>query len=459
MDRSLIKSLRLLWICPLLAAWPSFSSASDSLLDPTFGSAGIAEVTVGQQFNRAGRIAVQNDGKVVQVGVSRDGFTNTPEEIALVRFTADGILDTSFGTNGIARLNVGGGIQHLGSAVAIQADGKILAAGGTFIGSNYDIAMLRYDTAGVLDPEFGNAGVIIIDLGGSQSLRDIAFQSDGKIIAVGETIVGGNNRFLVMRLTTAGVLDTSFGTNGAVIESFSVNTVQFARSVALLNDDSIIVAGTGITPAGVGTISMLKLTANGALDTSFNSSGKLAVTYDANSAAASVAVDSAGRFLVGGYSSPTGSSNDDNFLVLRVNPNGSLDGTFGDQGIVRTVFAAPYTLGTIISTLILQDDGRILVAGNGRNPDQGFQEDLLIARYLEDGTLDPSLDGADGKLAFTRESTTRVTSVATQSVAGADKILVGAALATPSAQPDKFAVLRFMAPRIIFRDRFEGTSG
>lgn len=447
--------LKVFSIAALIASWAGSSIASDQLLDPSFGVQGVATASLESVAFSGRKIVVQDDGKIVQVGDTRPGGFTAPRQGTLVRFNGDGSLDTSFGDQGLVRTSFSANSSDVGFAVGVQADGKIVAAGGAFIGSNFDLALIRFDATGQLDTSFGVDGKVIIDLGSFQTIYDIAFQSDGKIIAVGYTIVGGNKQFLIMRFTTQGELDTSFGTDGIVRETFPGNTEQEALSVAVLSDDSMIVAGGGIKPDGGTTTSLLKLSASGALDTSFNVTGKLATTIDGRSWARSVIVDSQGRYLVGGHSAPT-AGGEIRFLVLRINANGSLDASFGDNGKVITEFPSPYTRGIAIWSLTLQNDGRIVAAGSGLNvPDN--QNDLLMVRYQEDGSLDTSLDGGDGKVAITRDSNITVSTVTTQSTDGEERILVGGGLV--GTDTSGFAVFRFRKPPIIFQDRFQGVGG
>ncbi|TVS12967.1 MAG: hypothetical protein EA419_03230 [Wenzhouxiangella sp.] len=446
---SFTTTLKSLLITVLLATWSNSSTAADNLLDPSFGTDGIASLSVGARASNGRKIVVQGDGKIVQVGDSRDGPFGSPSVVTLVRFNADGTLDTDFGDQGVARTNFGADSSDRGFAVGLQDDGQIVAAGAAFFGPRLDAGLVRYDATGELDASFGDEGKVVINLGGNQYITDLAFQSDGKIIAVGRTM---DEDFLVMRFTTAGQLDTDFGSNGIVTGSFDANAEQEAFSVAVLDDDSMIVAGGGIRPGfGDGsTTSLLKLTADGSLDTSFNGTGKVAITIEGQSWARSVVVDSDGRFLVGGFSGPD-YFGDVAFLVLRFAADGSLDPAFGDNGQVITEFPEPYSRSISIYTVALQDDGRIVAAGAGQNvPDN--QNDLLLVRYQEDGSLDTSLDGADGRVAITLDSNITVSSVTTQSIEGKERILVGGGLVGATTS---FAVFRFTEPAVIFRDRFE----
>lgn len=447
-------TLKMITTAALLSFSSAQSDAADELLDPTFGSDGIASVSVGAQGSWGGKIAVQSDGKIVQVGHSRDGNFGTPELVTLTRFNADGTLDTDFGDQGVARINFGQDSLDTGFAVALQADGKILAGGAARMGTITNIGLVRFDSNGVLDVSFGDDGKVLIDLGGLEYITDLGLQSDGKIIGAGRF----GNQFLVIRLNIDGELDDSFGDSGIVVEGFTENFRQEAFGVAVLGDDSIIVAGGGIRsgfgPGSGSTISLLKLTADGALDATFNATGKLALTIDGRSWARSVAVDDLGRFVVAGFGGAEWNS-EVAFLVARFNSNGSLDTTFGDEGRVITEFPAPYDREASIWSVALQGDGRIVAAGEAvQNVPNGLQG-LLLVRYHQDGSLDTSLDGADGRVAIGLDSSqVIVRSVRTQPVNGEERLLVGGNIAGVPAG-SSFAVFRFRKPPFIFSDRFE----
>lgn len=431
--------LGLLVLSTVLLVLPEISRAGDSDLDPTFGTGGLAQVTVGTTAGGGSKIALQSDGKIVQVGSSMDSYTNYGSDIAVVRYNTNGSLDTSFGTGGVVKTDML--LDEGASAVVIQGDGKIVAGGRTRANTTdnlgWDAALIRYNTDGTLDTAFDSSGKVVVDLGSVEAINDIALQSNGKIVAVGTTLSGGNNRFLVMRFNADGSLDTNFGTSGYLVEHFTENTLEDAYSVAILDDDSLIVAGRGIKPDGYSSISLLKLTAGGALDTGFSGDGRLAVTFGNSSGASSVAVDSEGRFVVGGYRRVS-STSDYEFLLLRYTAAGTLDPDFGTGGQVVTPFGAPYT-NQQISSLALQDDGKIVVAGNGYIP-ATYYYDLLLARYHADGSLDTDFDGDDGKIALSQNSQIFPRKTLLQPDG---KILVGGSVGMSMLKP--FAVFRFGA--------------
>jgi uncharacterized delta-60 repeat protein len=196
----------------------------DATLDTTFGSGGKVNTDVGAG-GFAYELAVQGDGKIVAAGRGDGHF-------ALVRYNADGTLDTSFGTGGKVSTDFGSGNQPA-FGVDIQADGKIVAAGG--IG---DFALARYNPNGNLDPTFGSGGKVTTDFGSaSDSASAVVVQTDGNIVAAGN----GTGDFELARYNPDGTLDGTFGSGGKVTTDFG--RTDNAWDVALQSDGRIVVTG------------------------------------------------------------------------------------------------------------------------------------------------------------------------------------------------------------------------
>ena len=141
-------------------------------------------------------VAVQGDGKIIVTGYFSNGSN---DDLALARYTTAGALDPGFGTGGKVITAFGSGTDQ-GYSVAVQGDGKIIVAGYTANGSNTDFALVRYTAAGALDPSFGTGGKVTTDFGsGNDYGRSVAVQSDGKIIVAGEAWNGSNTDFALVR--------------------------------------------------------------------------------------------------------------------------------------------------------------------------------------------------------------------------------------------------------------------
>jgi uncharacterized delta-60 repeat protein len=442
-EEALMNSVKFAVLTAAVAMLAHAVAAGDSTLDPTFGDGGIASTSVGSVADSPGRIALQPDGRIVQVGraLNYQSAGSYGYDIGLVRFNADGGLDLSFGQDGKVNTDIGSShpvyTDETVGAVAVQADGKIVVAGSrrrytksgsaSFEWNQWDVMLLRYDSSGNLDPGFGTGGKVVIDLDGKgttpEGFNDVAFQSDGKIIGVGYTYPG-NNRFLIMRFNTDGSLDTSFGAagTGVVVEHFSIATLEDAYSVHVLPDDSMVVAGRGVKPDGNPAVTLLKLTASGRLDTSFNGSGKVGMSVGPVSSLSVVTADADNRILAAGRTSPS-SSGDEELLVMRFNGNGSLDTSFNGTGIF-SVSLGDYRYQSLRG-LEVRDDGKIIASGTVSTPYA-----IVLLQLNADGTPDEGF--APGGVATTAFEGVTYCFVHNSALQDDGKLLLGG---FPAAQP------------------------
>ena len=181
------------------------STGEAGSLDTSFSDDGFATTAIGSSAE-ARAVAVQSDGKIVVAGYSGSG---SGHDLVVVRYHANGTLDTSFGNGGIVTTDVDSGSDDYGMAVALRSDGGIVVAGR----SGGDFVVVRYTSGGVLDASFGNGGIVTtdIDSGSGDNGEAVALQSDGGIVVAGFSWIGGDADVAVVRYTAAGVLDTSFG--------------------------------------------------------------------------------------------------------------------------------------------------------------------------------------------------------------------------------------------------------
>jgi len=214
---------------------------SDGSLDTAFDSDGIVTTAVGPNWDYGQAVTIQSDGKILLAGYSDVGAPNF-HDFALVRYNPDGSLDTSFGTAGVVTTDFGYDNDE-GYGVALQNDGKILLAGATGDPPLFDFALARYNSDGSLDSGFGTDGMVTTDFGSSdEKAYGIALQNDGKILATGYSSVNGTNGFALARYNPDGSLDTSFATDGLVVNDFSGDGGE-ARGVVIQPDGRIILAG------------------------------------------------------------------------------------------------------------------------------------------------------------------------------------------------------------------------
>src|SRR5881628_1363204 len=206
---SMIRHLLCRMLSAALLLLPAAGRANPGDLDPTFGIGG--KVTTGIGTDDYGyAVAIQADGKLVVAGETNNGINY---DVALVRYNANGTLDATFGTGGKVTTAVGTS-DGAAYALAIQADGKLVVAGETFNGSTWDFALVRYNANGTLDATFGTGGKGMT-AGGTreEAAYALAIQADGELVAAGATDVGNNNYdFALVRYNANGTLDATFGT-------------------------------------------------------------------------------------------------------------------------------------------------------------------------------------------------------------------------------------------------------
>lgn len=244
---------------------------SNGALDTSFGSGGKVTTDFFGGEDGATHIAIQTDGRIV-LGGDCQAITGFPSP-ALARYNSNGSLDTSFGSGGrvtIDFFSLGGSF----GSIALQNDGKIVAGGSRpQEATSYDFFLARFNTNGALDSSFGSGGLVTTDfLGGRDLLGDIAIQSDGKIVAAGVTFP---NDFALVRYDTNGSLDSSFGSGGKVVTDFFVGS-DSASGVAIQSNGQIVVAGTCFVGSVIPPhFAVARYHTNGSLDASFGSGGKV----------------------------------------------------------------------------------------------------------------------------------------------------------------------------------------
>ena len=356
---------------------------ADGSLDTTFGGGdGIVVTPVGTSDDVANAIVRRTDGRLLVVGQT---FNGSDTDVALVQLTSTGAFDVAFGGgDGIATSGLAG--YDEGYDVALQADGRILVASQ----SSTNLQVVRFNADGTRDSTFGTGGLVEVDVAsGNDRTYAIALDADGRILLAGSAVVGPNVDIVVVRLTDAGVLDTSFNGTGKVTVDIGTSSSDTGYAMTLQPDGRILVAGWSDAP-GSTQFAVIRLTAGGSLDTTSGGDGTITVdvgTSSGSKLALDVVVQPDGRILVGG----TGNSNGNNLGVVRLTAAGALDQSFGGgDGIVETTIST-YS-DERAQALALQADGRIVVAGTTNAPGN---YDLLVARYTASGAIDVAFEGVD----------------------------------------------------------------
>ena len=315
--------------------------------------------------------------------------------------TSGGTLDATFGPsqNGKIQTDFAGGNDYA-YAVAIDDDGWIIVVGQAYHSGEWDLAMVRYDSSGVLDTTFGNAagGKVYTNMGGVDYALAIALQPDGKIVTAGAAAPGATCDFAVARYNSDGTLDATFDADGKVTTNFG-STNDYAYAVAIQSDGKIVVAGYAGT-ATLNDFAVARYNTDGSLDTSFSGDGKLTTDFDqGNDYAYGVAIEPDGKIVVAGRAS---GGTDDDFALACYNPDGSLYTDFGTGGKVQSDFGGGWDGAQAIAVL---PRGDLIVAGQVWTD----QYDFAAVRYFSPlGGLPVVVIATPTDLTATPVSTTQI---------------------------------------------------
>jgi uncharacterized delta-60 repeat protein len=351
----------------------------DGSLDTTFGSGGTAMSSYKRSTyaRTAFAAALYNptgaagDEKILLVG---QGTSNNQGAFALERYNANGTPDTSFGNGGLVVTTFKQGTTGA-SGVVVEPNGQIVVAGDN--ASGFELA--RYNPNGSLDTTFGSGGSVYtpVSNGTYAAIHCLAQEANGDLIVAGQT-GAGQSQWLLAAYTPKGTLDTSFGNGGLVSNS------SFTQSEAVTiypstdptgNAGKIMVVGWGGGPGSQppSAFDLARYNPNGTLDTTFGTGGMVTTVITANDSEAwAVAIQPDGKIVAGG-DAYDGSAN--HFALIRYNPEGSLDSTFGAGGIVTTSIGGA---SSRLYGLALQPNGEIVAAGCIN----GSSQIAAVARYL-----------------------------------------------------------------------------
>jgi len=316
-----------------------------------------------------------------------------------IAMAASGDLDPTFDGDGLVITDINSNRTDYIKDIAIQPDGKIIVVGTSYVPntSTYDISVARYNVDGSLDQTFSGDGKTTTNLGAREQGQDIAVQADGKIVVTGQRC---NSSWVcdlaVIRYNSNGALDTSFNGTGKVWTDFGGNDNGSAGGLAILPNGKIVVAGYMWNGTDY-DFSVLRYNSDGTLDNLFSGDGKANIGFGTGmqNTAYDVIRQSDGKLIVAGDSCNNGYTTCD-FAVTRLNANGSLDKTFSADGIQTTNFGAY----DVAYGAALQPDGKIVLAGRKGTSSLNY---TAIARYNTDGSPDTTFNGS-GKRVFSVSS-------------------------------------------------------
>ena len=398
----------------------------DGSLDPFFGENGRIFGAF-SEFTRATSLTIDRSGRMIVAGV-----TNASDpEVAAMRFTRSGFLDQSFGSNGLAKLNVSPGGSESAADVAVDSSGRVFVAGQAATGpssspnSRPAMMVARFDVFGRADLSFGNEdaddfgladGVSVVPIGDESGASGVLL--DGSRVYVAgfgteeEIGQGPEKRFTLVRLEQNGALDRDFGDgeDGIVVVDFGLPSV--AQELDLADDGKIVVIGNTLptldTPGE--QIILARFDRGGSLDGSFGGGDGFVLTGFGGARsqlARGVVVDNQDRVLFAGEindaGDPSGDLNDDRFLVGRYLEDGTPDTAFAPGGaLVEEVRTGDNNLEQV-ANIALQKDGKngsVVVAGNTGTTTA--DQDLALVRVATDATLSSGSARIKGKTLLVR---------------------------------------------------------
>lgn len=294
----------------------------------------------------------------------------------VLKFTGQALLDTTYNTTGIVTLNLAGTTEDRIAGMVLDSSGRVVFCGSVKNGSNYEFVVGRLTTAGAWDTTFNTTGYNVVSFGTTDQAFSLAIQSDGKIVVGGGTTTGGLEDYAICRLNTDGTLDSSFGTGGKVTLDLGTAGDE-CRKILIQSDGKILAIGWTATQ-----FSIVRLTTAGALDTTYNGTGKQFVSfYGVQDWAWGGGIDPNGKCVAVGYTHQPSTFNSPSLACMcRLNTDGSLDTTFGTGGKVIANFGS--NGNDQFNDIRWDRRGNLLLAGWAAN------WKALIARYRPDGTLD-----------------------------------------------------------------------
>jgi uncharacterized delta-60 repeat protein len=457
--------------------------AADEQLDITFGNSGKVLTDFTGSTDIAFAVVLQPDGKIIAGGQVANTSTNGTD-FGLARYKADGSLDQAFGVNGKVLTDIGG-LGDFILALALQADGKIVACGQSFTANNFDFSLARYNPNGTLDLMFGTNGKVLTDFANNEDAATaVGIQADGKIVVAGYTADSNFDLdFALVRYNPDGSLDHTFGTGGRVTTDFFQSDDQ-GFALGIQADGKLVIGGAATNPDTTKSeFALARFNGDGSPDAAFGSGGKTTTEFEEAGQISSLALAPDGSLIAAGgvfagdeTNRPTHGEVTRDFALAKYLGDGSLDLSFGKSGTVVTDFSGE---DDEVHSVNLQPDGKIVAVGStvtghraisqipnsfsqisnlksevSHNPARQVDRQAVnrpadgdldpsafaLARYRADGSLDPSF-GGDGKVLATLAADINIAFAS--SIQSDGRILV-AGRAGDFDNPD-FGLARFLA--------------
>lgn len=356
----------------------TYTFAQSGALDITFGNNGTVVTPINDSNSTIYSIALRGNGKIVVAGKSIFGGS---EHFTIIQYNPDGSIDSNFGINGKVVTPIGG--KSYISSIAIQQDDKIVAGGSSSNQISY-FTIAHYNLNGNIDSSFGNNGIVQSQMSGQfAEIKKLLLKSNGRILAGGKVnLMTFEDIPALVQYHANGTIDSSFATNGK-LENY-IGMVQYVSDMAFTADEKIIATGeakTGNSLPDDSDFAIFRILPNGSLDNSFGNSG-IVYTDFANSSDApySLRLRQDSSIIVAGYSYSWNPSIT-KFAAARYDMAGTIINSFGNNGKITTVINGNTAIARAVA---LTSDDNLIVSGNTFNTN----EDFALVKYLQDGSID-----------------------------------------------------------------------
>jgi uncharacterized delta-60 repeat protein len=377
-------------ITALLAIVTLATGAQPGAPDLSFNGSGFAVNSLEKSWSYAMTTSVSPDGKIISAGVQRDTTLN-PSKLTLmvIRYNPDGSVDQSFGVGGM----VGSDYYFEANASCFLEDGKILIAGTSRFGSagNFRITLCRLNSDGSFDNGFGQGGVVQDTLSGQETAFASAVNvfPDGRILIAGGGYIGygtpDQKPYYILAMHHAdGTMDTTFGNAGVIMTEIPNATGVYILGMAIQSDGKILLGNT-VKKSGKYCLAMVRYHPDGTLDPGFGTNGMATDSAGVKTGCYKLAIQPDGKILVPAWVNPDDLSHP-RYSLFRYNSDGTRDSSFGDNGLIMEEGGSSYNI-------VLQPDGKILTCGNLMN--DSTIKHAVVKRYLSSGEPDFSF-GTNG---------------------------------------------------------------
>ncbi len=348
----------------------------DGTLDETYGISGKISLQISAADFFIYDAKILEDQSIICTGLIKETSLSS-QDIFVAKISSDGKFDTNFNGVGWISIDIDGKNQYAKS-LALQMDGKIVVAGYHFNGSNFDMSVVRLNENGSLDNDFDSDGMLTLNFGSTDNVNKVLITQDNKILLAGRIYNGINSDIAIVKLNNNGSFDSDFGVNGVSAIDLS-NKNEYVYD-ALMDGDKIVVGGEGDVDDN-SVFLIAKYNSDGSLDMTFGTNG-----YSIKQVGSKYSsVNSIKKMINGNYilAGGTDINNEDEFSLVSFNKSGELNIDFSEDGILTF---NPKTGNEYLKNLIIQEDGKIIAAGNVAG--NGSISDFGIMRLQADGNID-----------------------------------------------------------------------